>query len=242
MKSEALRILLLADTHIGFDMPHRPRIGIRRRGPDFVANFELALHHAKSGNVDLVVHAGDLFHRRRASPVVVERALMPLAKVAQIGVPVLLVPGNHEGSRIPLHLSTATPNLHIFHRPGTIVLNLMGIRVGLAGFPFTRHVAGKFDRLLAECGYETVNADCLLLCLHQSVEGATVGVQNCTFRPGPDVISGRNIPAAFDAVLAGHIHRGQQITHDLAGRKLPAPVIYPGSTERTSFAEREEEK
>jgi DNA repair exonuclease SbcCD nuclease subunit len=32
------------------------------------------------------------------------------------------------------------------------------------------------------------------------------------------------------------------LTKDLAGRKLNAPVFYPGSTERTSFAERLEEK
>jgi len=43
-------------------------------------------------------------------------------------------------------------------------------------------------------------------------------------------------------VLSGHIHRAQQLDHDLAGRPLPAPVLYPGSIERTSFAERCEEK
>jgi DNA repair exonuclease SbcCD nuclease subunit len=42
--------------------------------------------------------------------------------------------------------------------------------------------------------------------------------------------------------LAGHIHRAQLLTHDLAKRPLAAPVIYPGSVERTSFAERNEEK
>jgi len=42
--------------------------------------------------------------------------------------------------------------------------------------------------------------------------------------------------------LSGHIHRFQILTHDLAGNRLAAPVFYPGSTERTSFAEREEAK
>jgi len=35
-----IRILLMADTHLGFDLPFRPRIKRRRRGPDFFANFE----------------------------------------------------------------------------------------------------------------------------------------------------------------------------------------------------------
>ncbi len=32
------------------------------------------------------------------------------------------------------------------------------------------------------------------------------------------------------------------LTHDLGGRSLNAPVVYPGSIERTSFAERDEAK
>jgi DNA repair exonuclease SbcCD nuclease subunit len=81
-----------------------------------------------------------------------------------------------------------------------------------------------------------------LLCLHQAVEGAVVGLADYTFKWGPDVIQARNIPKEFTAVLSGHIHRSQVLTHDLNHFPLPAPVIYPGSVERTAFAERFEEK
>ena len=63
-----------------------------------------------------------------------------------------------------------------------------------------------------------------------------------TFRRGEDVIRGRDLPTGFAAVLAGHIHRQQVLTEDLSGRRLAAPVFYPGSVERTSGAERDEEK
>ena len=242
MTNSAIRILFLADTHLGFDAPLRPRVERRRRGPDFFSNYERALRLAKRGEVDLVVHGGDLFFRRRVSPLLVEQALRPLAEIAQKRVPVFLVPGNHEGSRIPLHLATATPNLYIFHQPDTFVVELAGAKVSLSGFPFARKVGGKFERLIRQCGYSTVEADLRLLCVHQSVEGARVGPHNYTFRSGPEVITGQQIPSAFDAILAGHIHRCQILTHDLAGRPLPAPVIYPGSIERTSFAERNESK
>lgn len=242
MNPGTLRILLLADTHLGFDSPIRPRVERRRRGPDFFANYELALQPARSGEVDLVVHGGDLLYRTRVPPVLVEQALTPLAEIAQSGMPVFLIPGNHESSRIPLHLLAATPNLHIFHRPQTVLLELNGVAISLSGFPFARRIGEKFDRLLDDCDYASVDADCRLLCLHQSVEGATVGLHDYTFRSGPEVIAGKTIPSAFDAVLAGHIHRSQLLTHDLSGRPLPAPVIYPGSIERTSFAERLEDK
>src|SRR5262245_55954218 len=61
--SKDVRILLLADTHLGFDLPSSPRVGRRRRGHDFLANYALALEPALSGEVDLVVHGGDVFDR-----------------------------------------------------------------------------------------------------------------------------------------------------------------------------------
>ena len=56
-----MKILFLSDTHLGFDLPVRPRVERPRRGLDFFANFRLALAPAFEGKVDLVVHGGDLF-------------------------------------------------------------------------------------------------------------------------------------------------------------------------------------
>jgi len=55
-----IRILIPADTHLGFDLPFHPRIQRRRRGPEFSANFKSALLPALQGRVDCVVHGGDL--------------------------------------------------------------------------------------------------------------------------------------------------------------------------------------
>jgi hypothetical protein len=78
--------------------------------------------------------------------------------------------------------------------------------------------------------------------MHHCVEGATVGPGNFTFRNARDVIRCADLPAGCAGVLSGHIHRHQVLTKDLAGTPLPAPVIYPGSLERTAFAEMGEEK
>jgi DNA repair exonuclease SbcCD nuclease subunit len=238
----SVRVLLVADTHLGFDLPFRPRVKRRRRGPDFFANLERALDPALGGQVDLVVHGGDLFYRSQVPPALVEMAMAPLVRVAQTGVPVCLVPGNHERARIPLHLWSAHPNLYIFHRPGTFTFSLSGRTLAIAGFPFVRKVRDCFSQQVALTGYQDVTADARMLCLHQAVEGAQVGAHNFTFRRGPDIIAGAHIPGDFCAVLTGHIHRAQVLTHDMAGRSLAAPVIYPGSVERTSFAERQESK
>lgn len=240
--SRRVRLLLLADTHLGFDFPFRPRVERRRRGHDFFENFERALRPAHKGEVDLVVHGGDLFFRSRVPAALVDMALAPLVKVASQGIPVYLVPGNHERSTIPLHLWTAHPNIYIFDRPRTFVYEGRSGSIALSGFPFTSRIRQHFPSLLSRTGHQEVQVDLRLLCMHQVVEGAQVGAHNFTFRGGPDVLPGRELPPGFAAFLSGHIHRAQVLTHDLKRRPLAAPVIYPGAVERTSFAERTEDK
>ena len=238
-----IRVLLIADTHLGFDLPLRPRSDRPRRGEDFFSSFERALLPALRGEVDLVVHGGDVLFRSQVKPGLVLRAFQPLKRVADLGVPVVVVPGNHERSAIPYPLLAAHPGIHIFDRPRTFVLNVRGSEVAVAGFPNDRNrIRERFAGLLAQTGWAGTRCDLRLLCVHQTFEGATVGPVGYTFRWAPDVVPGRAIPPGFAAVLSGHIHRHQVLTADLAGRPLAAPVFYPGSTERTSSAEDGEEK
>lgn len=214
-----LRVLLIADTHLGLGEKH-------------FSAYERALEHAK--DADLVVHGGDVLYRSRVKPGLVLRAFEPLKRIADRGVPVVVVPGNHERSAIPFPLLAMHPGIHIFDRPRTFTLRVKDSSVSISGFPCERNgIRERFEELLGAC--EKVEADVNLLCLHQSVEGAKVGPVDYTFRNGPDVIPRRAIPSRFAAVLAGHIHRHQLL--DAA-----APVFYPGATERTSNAELGERK
>ena len=241
--SDVIRVLLLADTHLGFDLPVNPRINRRRRGHDFLANYAAALEPALTGEVDLVVHGGDVFNRSRPASSVVWQAFEPLTRVADRGVPVFVVPGNHERGRIP-HLRFAQhPGIHVFDRPRTFVVNVGGVQLALAGFPSERDdVRSRFADLIAATDWSKADTDVRLLCLHQCVEGATVGPANYTFTTAADVIRGLDLPREFAAVLSGHIHQHQVLTTDLSGCALPAPVLYPGSFERTSIAEADEDK
>ena len=236
-----IKVLLLADTHLGFDLPSRPRSERRRRGPDFFAMTRLALEPALRGEVDLVVHGGDLLYRSKVPASLVQAALEPLLEVADRGVPVVLVPGNHERSALPYPMLGSHERLHVLDRPRTVVLDLDGARVAVAGFPSERDaIRDRFPVLVRSTAAGEVAADLRVLCLHQTVEGAAV--EGHVFRSGADVVRGRDLPAGFAAVLCGHIHRAQVLTQDLHGRPLAAPVLYPGSVERTSFAERHEAK
>jgi len=230
-----MRVLFVSDTHLGIDMPARPRVTRRRRGPDFFDNFERALDAARG--VDVVVHGGDLLYRSRVPAWLAEAALAPLKRVATSGIPVLLVPGNHERARLPYPLLALHEHLHVFERPRTVVLEARGLRVAFAGFPYTGAIRNRFPEVLASATHGAPEADVRVLCLHQCIEGATCGPGHFTFRFGPDVIKTADLPRDAVVTLSGHIHRHQVLRPE--GR---APVIYAGSVERTSFAEAPETK
>lgn len=238
-----VRVLLLSDTHLGLDLPTQPRVERRHRGDDFVANYHRALEPAKRGEVDLVVHGGDLLYRSQVPAWLVDLALAPLRELADRNIPVALVPGNHERSHIPCGLLAAHPLIHVFDKPRTYVATVRGVRVALAGFPYEgRGVREHFGYLLMQTGWAKTDAHVKLLCMHQCFEGATVGPGDHVFRHADDTVAAVTVPAGLAAVLSGHIHRHQVLQQDLRGRTMATPVLYPGSVERTSFAEKDEPK
>jgi DNA repair protein SbcD/Mre11 len=236
--SADLRILLLADSHLGFDLPARPRVQRRRRGHDFLANYAAALQPALDGEIDAVVHGGDVFNRSVVAPTVAYQALEPLRRIADLGIPVFIVPGNHERSRLPHVRFAAHPNVHIFDNARTFVAPIRGTRLALSGFPYERHeVRTRFGELLQQTGWREHSATLRALCIHHCVEGATVGPADFVFTTASDVIRTRELPPDFAAVLSGHIHRHQVLKTDLYNRPIESTVLYPGSIERTSLAE-----
>ncbi len=117
-------------------------------------------------------------------------------------------------------------------------MEIEGYQIAFGGFPFVRHQVGPlFPRILSETGLLDTGADLKILCMHQSVDGARVGPVGFTFRKGRDVIGLDQLPPEIPLVLSGHIHR-QQILQT-AGMSR---IVYPGSIERTSFAEKDERK
>lgn len=188
--------------------------------------------------MDLVVHAGDVFNRSHVDPSVAWLGLEPLRRVAAQGVPVFIVPGNHERSRLPHPRFALHPNVHLFDRARTFRAVVRGVAVAISGFPYERDgVRSRFTGIVRQAEARDVPAAVRLLCMHHCVEGATVGPANHVFTTAPDVVRHRDIPAGVAAVLSGHIHRHQVLTTDLAGRPLATPVLYPGSIDRTSVAE-----
>jgi DNA repair exonuclease SbcCD nuclease subunit len=236
--ARSVRILVVSDTHVGFDSPARVRSGRRVRGVDFLGGLERALAPALAGEVDVVVHAGDVFDVPEPPPAIAESAYALLRAAADV-VPVFVLPGNHERSRLPCPLLAMHPNLHAFDRPRMFAIDVAGTAIAIGGFPYAARVRGAFARLVADTQLLHAPADIRLLIVHHCIEGAVVSLPDggtYRFSTAADVIAARDIPTGIAALLSGHIHRHQVLT-DLA-----CPVIYGGSVERTAFAEASETK
>ncbi len=191
-------------------------------------------------DIDLVIHSGDLFHSPRPSCRALVAASQPLLSVAASGVPIVVVPGNHERSAIPSALLLSHANIHIVTAPCTLVFKLRGMRVAVSSFPcLRREAANKFPLALAATRWPGAKADLRILAVHQAFDSATCGPVGYRFRNGEDVVMRESIPPAFDYVAAEHVHRHQCLSS--ADPDVP-PVVYAGSPDRVSFAEINEPK
>ncbi|MFO0838927.1 MAG: metallophosphoesterase family protein [Phycisphaerae bacterium] len=233
----SLRVLHVSDSHIGSQLPGRPRAAARTRGHDLIDSFHRALQFAREQPTDLVIHTGDLFDAPHPGSHASAAACEPLCALAQRGIPVVIVPGNHERCAIPESLFLAHPMIHVARRPRTFDLELGGVRVAICAIPCVRNdVQTDFPLALAEARCEARGADVRILAVHQAFEGARCGPANYRFRAGEQAAALDQIPAGSDIVLSGHVHRHQAL--DARG----VPLVYAGSTDRVSFAELDEPK
>lgn len=232
-----IKFLHLSDSHLGESMPLYHTPPNNWRGEGFIKNYYAALKPALRGDVDFVLHSGDLFDKNHINMDIIGRAMVPLRRIAKRKIPVFIVPGNHESKHIPGGLLLAGENIHIFSKPETIEFTIKDRRVVIAGFPYIRRESRVwFKKMLERTGWKYRKDTFNILLCHQIFEGARVGRRNFTFRNGENVVSLDEIPSGFDYIACGHIHKQQTI------RAKESTIYYAGSTERVSFQEMDEEK
>jgi DNA repair exonuclease SbcCD nuclease subunit len=217
-----MRILQLSDTHLG--VRSRPPLGAPpgwSRADDHRLAFDRAL--ALSEDADLVVHTGDLFDRSRPPRKAAEEAVEALTMVAR-RVPVIVLRGNHDRRGLHRNIPAA---------PGLRVVDTAE-RIEIRGF-----VIGAVPHFYSGDGWGTVARiaeDADLLIAHQSFDGSRV--PGFRFRVGtpPETVGVQHLPAGVRTIATGHLHP-RQVVH-----LGDATIVHCGSTERTSFTEREQTK
>ncbi|RLC54006.1 MAG: metallophosphoesterase [Candidatus Cloacimonadota bacterium] len=234
-----LRIIFFADTHLGVDYPIKPKVELRRRGDDFFDNYKKVLDYAIESKADLVLHGGDFFFRSKVPSPIVDKAYDILYDFADYDIPFIIVPGNHERSALPTSILMNHRNIHIFDEPQTMFFEKQKAIIGITGFPNIRNgIKLQYEKIFEQATEGNPGVDIKLLLMHQAIQESQI--EGYTFRYGIDVLPLEMLPADYHAVLSGHIHRAQIFQYEKEGKQIP--VIYPGSTERTSIVEMAEEK
>lgn len=241
MSTPRFKILHTADSHVGADLPTHPRWPGPRRGDDFIESFNCVLRRARADQVDLLIHAGDLYDSPTPSNSAILAAVLPLRTLADEGVAILIVPGNHERYLLPASPFLVHPNITIVQGPCSHVYARGDTRILVAAVPCIRRGAGAtFAAALEKTGWRDHEADARVLVAHQAFDSAVCGPADYRFpKKSPDVVSRESIPPEFDYVAAGHIHRHQKLR---PADRLTPRIVYAGSNDRITFAERDEPK
>ena len=208
------RVIHTGDTHIGYAQYHSP---VRRQ--DFLDAFEAVIDDAVDGDVDAVVHAGDLFHDRRPELVDLMGTISALRRLEDADIPLLAVVGNHESTR-------GCQWLDLFERLGLATrLGDEPTVVGDTAFYGLDHVpVSRRDDL--DYAFADHDADYAALVAHGLFEPFGYADWDTEHVLAESTV-------AFDAMLLGDNH-----TPDVA-EVDGTWVTYPGSTERASASERE---
>jgi DNA repair exonuclease SbcCD nuclease subunit len=234
-----IKFILCADTHLGFDYPINPRIDRRRRGKDFFRNFQKVLDFAVDEQADFVIHGGDFFFRSKLPEKIINIGYEMLLDFSKYNIPFILVPGNHERAQLPLSILLNTKNILIFDKPRTFTFTKNKTTIQIHGFPFVRDtIKEHFGSIIHGLMTNSSSEDIHILCMHQIVKSARL--ERYVFSHGENVIPHKMIPLDLDLIVSGHIHRAQIV--QIRGLLKTVPVIYPGSVERTSFQEKNEDK
>jgi DNA repair exonuclease SbcCD nuclease subunit len=206
------RVIHTGDTHIGYQQYHSP---VRRQ--DFLDAFGAVVDDAVDGDIDAVVHAGDLFHDRRPELSDLMGTIAVLRRLADADIPFLAVVGNHEATRDGQWVD-------LLERLGLATrLGAAPTVVGDTAFYGLDHVpVSRRDELAYE--FAAGDADYAALVAHGLFEPfAHADWDTETVLAESDV--------DFDALLLGDNH-----TPDRA-KVAGTWATYPGSTERASASE-----
>ncbi|UCC65354.1 MAG: exonuclease SbcCD subunit D [Anaerolineae bacterium] len=261
---ERIRLLHFSDLHIGMENYGRldPKTGVSERVLDFLQRFDELIDYGLEHDVDLVVFAGDAFKTRDPNPTYQRAFARRVKRLADAGVPVVLLVGNHDlpamvqkASSVDIFHTLAVANVVVgrveeVHRietrrgPVQVVTVPYPVRSRLLSHPEYRGLSmTDLDQALRQVVTDLIEAlkteldphIPAVLTGHFSVAGAVWSSERGVML-GRDVVVPKSALAdpAFDYVALGHIHKHQNLTEGEPG--LP-PVVYAGSLERIDFGE-----
>lgn len=260
--NEPIRLLHLADLHIGMENygTLNKEKGVNQRVLDFLARLDEALNYGLEHQVDLVIIAGDVYKTHNPSSTYQRMLAQRIKRLADQGVPVVLLVGNHDqptmtqrASSVDIFQTLEVPNVVVGRddRLHTIQTRRGPVQVATVPYPVRQRLMAyddyrglsveELDRELQSLVVAIIQALAAqvdravpaVLTAHLSVAGATWGSERSVMI-GRDAVVLKSVLAdpVWDYVALGHIHKHQSLNGDAY-----PPIVYAGSIERVDFGE-----
>jgi len=234
---ESVRIIHVADTHIDPTVRYLgPKEQERRR--DFLRAFEHVVKKTLELKPDLLLISGDLFDRVNPRNPARTQVMRGLRRLYNEGIRIYAIGGNHDTPRSveegasPLHELEAAGYVKFFSKTGEIEadnIDVHGLKICISGASYNHTI--PLDRDPLETMRIPREGDVNIVMLHYNF--SSVKIPPIWRAP---TIKETSIPRDVHYLALGHYHCFRKIS---LGRTL---VVYPGSTERRSFAEENEKK
>ena len=265
-----IRLLHFADLHIGMERHGRvdPATGLNSRVMDFLRRLSDLVQFAIAREVDLVIFAGDAYKNRDPNSTYRRELTQRIKELADRGIPVVLVPGNHDlpavasrASSIEVFATLQVPNVYVLEREELVQLTArrgQPVQIGAAPYPFTSELVAQeayhgtnleaLDRLVSDKMAENIRALAqqarqqaetpAILVGHFSVDGAELGSER-------GIMIGRDVSVPRSTLVDpawDYVALGHIHRYQDLNAGAQPPVVYSGSVERIDFGEEKEPK
>lgn len=230
--SDTMRIAHITDTHLGYRALSRndPATGRNQRTVDFEQALERVIDDILKRDVDVILHAGDVFHHTRPTWQTLRHFIQQFRRIEKAGIPTLVIAGNHDTPRIRTGgsafsvLELALPDIRFVAEYEDIhEVALFGdLNLHVHAVP---HGALTNDDPVVPL---VVDGRRNVLICHGMVPG--ILDPGISAEPGEQVLNTALLTPDFDYIALGHYHLHMEAVNK---------GWYAGSTERTGWGDRE---
>lgn len=270
MTEPAIRLLHIADIHIGMENYGRldPQTGINGRVMDFLRRLSDAVDYALDQEIDVVIFAGDAYKTRDPSPTYQREFARRMKRLADAGIPVVLLVGNHDlpavaqrATSIGIFKTLDVANIIVGDRERLFQLTCrrgQSLQVATVPYPLKARLLAddesrgksiaELDQLLQAVMVDNVRALAeearqqpdvpAVLTGHFSVQEASQGSER-------NIMIGRDVAVPRSALADpawDYVALGHIHKHQSLNGDAHPPVVYSGSIERIDFGEEREAK
>ncbi|MEM4519227.1 MAG: exonuclease SbcCD subunit D [Sulfolobales archaeon] len=221
-----MRLLHVADTHIGYNKPGK----LRERELDFYEVFDEVIEIAIRERVDAVMHCGDLFNEPDPDPQTYFYAFKSLKKLRNADIEFLVIAGQHDqpktSSLSPLRVLEEAGLVKVLaiREPATVVVNLRSGDLGVTAVPYADPLSmQEYIKYIKKPDTKKKVLMAHLLLKELNIPGAHLSI--------PELRCD-----GYDYVALGDYHI--RYVSEYGG----VPVVYPGSTEAVDYLESSDER